>query len=133
LNCLQMCHTNLDLLHINQIYKHFNLNKFFRFPKEYHRYRYVCFIPWPTPRNQQWGSVKDETLRQKRWFQFSHCELSKLNSLFQLPSFYRNLPGLIINGFKKCRSSFIMKALYSFHIISHSRNINMLYQMYNTG
>jgi hypothetical protein len=24
----------------------------------------------------QWGAVKNETLRQKRWFQFSHCELS---------------------------------------------------------
>jgi hypothetical protein len=26
--------------------------------------------------NWQWGAVKNETLRQKRWFQFSHCELS---------------------------------------------------------
>ena len=31
---------------------------------------------WPTPRNWQWGTVKNETLRQNRWFQFSHCELS---------------------------------------------------------
>ena len=29
-----------------------------------------------TPRDRQWGSVKNETLWQKRWFQFSHCELS---------------------------------------------------------
>jgi hypothetical protein len=42
----------------------------------YHRYRYVCFIPWPTPRNWEWGAVKNEIVRQKRWFQFSHCELS---------------------------------------------------------
>ena len=38
--------------------------------------RSVGFIPWPTPRNWQWGAVKNETLRQKRWFQFSNCELS---------------------------------------------------------
>ena len=24
----------------------------------------------------EWGAVKNETLRQKGWFQFSHCELS---------------------------------------------------------
>jgi hypothetical protein len=35
-----------------------------------------CFILWHTPRNWQWGAVKKETLRQKRLFQFSHCELS---------------------------------------------------------
>jgi hypothetical protein len=39
-------------------------------------YRYVCFITWPGPRNWQGGAVQNETLRQKRWFQFSHCELS---------------------------------------------------------
>jgi hypothetical protein len=38
--------------------------------KGYHRYRQVCFIPWPTPRNWRWGAVRNETLRQKRWFQF---------------------------------------------------------------
>jgi len=27
------------------------------------------------PRNWQWGTVKNETLWQKRWFQFSHVEL----------------------------------------------------------
>jgi hypothetical protein len=39
----------------------------------YHRYRYVCFIPWHTctPRNWQWGAVKNETSRQKRLFKFS--------------------------------------------------------------
>ena len=31
---------------------------------------------WPTPRNWQWGAVKNETLRHKRLFQFPHCELS---------------------------------------------------------
>ena len=30
---------------------------------------------WPQPRNWQRGAAKSETLRQKRWFQFSHCEL----------------------------------------------------------
>ena len=35
----------------------------------------------------------------------------KLNSLFQLLFFCRNLSGLIINGFNKCRSSFVMKVL----------------------
>jgi hypothetical protein len=33
-------------------------------------------IAWPTLRNWHWVSVKNESLRQKRWFQFSHCELS---------------------------------------------------------
>ena len=33
-------------------------------------------IVWPTLRKWQWVSVKNESLRQKRWFQFSHCELS---------------------------------------------------------
>jgi hypothetical protein len=33
-------------------------------------------IPWPTSRNWQWGAVKNKTLRQKIWFQFSYCELS---------------------------------------------------------
>ena len=27
-----------------------------------------CFITWPTPQNWQWGSVKNETLRQKSLF-----------------------------------------------------------------
>ena len=44
--------------------------------KGYYRYRSICFIPWPTPRNWQWGPVKNETLRQKSLFQFSHCEVS---------------------------------------------------------
>jgi hypothetical protein len=26
--------------------------------------------------NWQWCAVKNETVRQKKWFQFSHCELS---------------------------------------------------------
>jgi hypothetical protein len=39
-------------------------------------YSYICFIPWPTPRNWQWRPLKSKTLRQKRWFQFSHCEHS---------------------------------------------------------
>jgi hypothetical protein len=29
-----------------------------------------------TPRTRQWGSIRNETLRQKRWFKFSHCKLS---------------------------------------------------------
>ena len=33
-------------------------------------------IPWPTSRNWQLGAVKNKTLRQKIWFQFSYCELS---------------------------------------------------------
>jgi hypothetical protein len=37
---------------------------------------YVCFKPRPAPRNWQWESVTNETLRQKRWFQFSDCGLS---------------------------------------------------------
>jgi len=32
-------------------------------------------IPWHTNQIWQWGAVKKETLRQKRWFQFSHCRL----------------------------------------------------------
>jgi len=28
----------------------------------------MCFIPWPTPRNCQWGAVKNEILPQSRWF-----------------------------------------------------------------
>jgi hypothetical protein len=44
--------------------------------KEYHKYRYLYFIPWPTLQNWQWEEVKNGTLRHKRWFQFSHCELS---------------------------------------------------------
>ena len=28
-------------------------------------------IPWPTHRNWQWGAVRNETLRQKRWIKFS--------------------------------------------------------------
>jgi hypothetical protein len=43
--------------------------------KGYHKYRYLCFIPWPTPQSWQ-REVKNETLRHKRWFQFSHCEFS---------------------------------------------------------
>jgi hypothetical protein len=39
-------------------------------------YSYICFIPWPTLRNWQWRPLKSKTLRQKRWFQFSHCEHS---------------------------------------------------------
>ena len=33
-------------------------------------------IPWPTTGNRRWGAVKNEILRQKRWFQFPHCEPS---------------------------------------------------------
>jgi hypothetical protein len=36
----------------------------------------ISFRPWPTPRNWLWEAVKNQTLRQKMWFQFSHCELS---------------------------------------------------------
>ena len=39
-------------------------------------YRYICFILWPTSRNCRRGAVKNETLQQKRWFRFSHCEFS---------------------------------------------------------
>jgi len=27
-------------------------------------------------KNWHWGPVKNETLLRKRWFKFSHCELS---------------------------------------------------------
>ena len=40
------------------------------------RYSYVCFTPWPTLWKWQWRPVKNETLRQKSLFQFSHCEVS---------------------------------------------------------
>ena len=43
--------------------------------KGYHRYRYICLIPWPTSLNWQRGAVKNETVRQKKLFQFSLCEL----------------------------------------------------------
>ena len=29
--------------------------------KGYHRYRLIWFMPWPIPRNWQWGAVKNET------------------------------------------------------------------------
>jgi hypothetical protein len=45
------------------------------------------FIPWPTPRNWQWGSVKNETLRKKRWFPFSHCELSICSNIPAAPAY----------------------------------------------
>ena len=48
--------------------------------KGYCRYSYVCFIPWHTPQNWQYGPVKNITLRKKRWFQFSHCEPSIIRS-----------------------------------------------------
>jgi hypothetical protein len=38
--------------------------------------RLASYLPWPTPQNWQWGAVKSETLRQKRWFQFSHIVFS---------------------------------------------------------
>jgi hypothetical protein len=44
--------------------------------KGYHRYSFVCFIPWSTPRNWQWRPVKSWTLRQRTIFQSSQCELS---------------------------------------------------------
>lgn len=36
----------------------------------------MCSIQIPTPRNWQWGPVKNGTLPQERWFQFSNCTLS---------------------------------------------------------
>jgi hypothetical protein len=47
----------------------------------------TCFVPWPTPRNRQWGSVKNETLRQRRWFQFSHCELFICSNIPAAPAY----------------------------------------------
>ena len=44
--------------------------------KGYFRYSLVHFMPWSTSRNWQWGKIKNETLRRKRWFQLSHCTLS---------------------------------------------------------
>ena len=44
--------------------------------KGYHRYSFVCFMPWSTPRNWQWRPVKSWTLRQRTIFQSSQCELS---------------------------------------------------------
>ena len=38
--------------------------------KGHHSYRLVCFLPWPTPQNWQWETIKKETLKQMRWFQF---------------------------------------------------------------
>ena len=38
--------------------------------KGYHRYSWVCFMPYPTFRNSQWRPIKNRTLRQKRSFQF---------------------------------------------------------------
>jgi len=52
-------------------------------------YCWVCFLSWHTPRNWQWGLVKNEFLRQKGWFQFSHCELSFICS---------NIPEAPANG-----------------------------------
>ena len=40
-----------------------------------HRYRYVCFIPWHTPRNEQWGAVKNFTTKEMISF-VCHCVLS---------------------------------------------------------
>jgi hypothetical protein len=33
-------------------------------------------LTWSRSRNWQWGKIKNETLRRKRWFQLSHCTLS---------------------------------------------------------
>jgi len=44
--------------------------------KKYHRYSLVYIITRSSPRNWQWGLIKNETLPQKRWFHSSHCELS---------------------------------------------------------
>jgi len=35
----------------------------------------VCYMSWPTTRTWQWRSVKNDTLRQKRWFEFSNYKL----------------------------------------------------------
>jgi hypothetical protein len=35
---------------------------------------YLCFH-WHTPRNWQWGPVKNEILRENRWFQCSHVAI----------------------------------------------------------
>ena len=50
---------------------------------KYDGYIYACFIPLLTCRNWQWGAVKNETLRQKRLFQFSLCELHLYAATFQ--------------------------------------------------
>ena len=50
-------------------------------------YSYICFMPWP--RNWQQRPLKSKTLRQKRWFQFSHCEHSTtsfVNTLHEIRS-----------------------------------------------
>ena len=45
-------------LGIKKLFTHWSWNK------GYHRYRKVCFIPLPTPRNWQWGPVKNEATEQ---------------------------------------------------------------------
>jgi len=37
---------------------------------------HVCLIHWLTHRHCKWGPDKNDNLRQKNWFQFSHCEHS---------------------------------------------------------
>ena len=44
-------------------------------------------VPLPTPRNWQWGVVKNDTLWQKRWFQFSHCEHSIYSNIPTAPAY----------------------------------------------
>ena len=61
---------NECLLSLNCHLSHWTWNK------GYHRYNKVCFIHWSSLQNWQWGLVKNETSRQRRWFQLSYCELS---------------------------------------------------------
>ena len=53
------------------------------------------YIPWPTLRNWQWGVVKNDTLWQKRWFQFSHCEHSIYSNIPTAPAYGVYLSQLI--------------------------------------
>ena len=48
--------------------------------KGYNRYSSVCFIPWQTHQIWQWVSVKNETLRQQRWYNFPIVNFSLICS-----------------------------------------------------
>ena len=41
-------------------------------PRPYHTYSYDCVISWPPPGHRKWGRVENETLRQRRLFQFQN-------------------------------------------------------------
>ena len=59
-----------------------------------------------------WGAVKNKTLRKKRWFQFSHCELSIV---------FSNIPAAPAYG------------VYISHIIRYSKACSFYQDVFDRG